>query len=186
MCVCVVDLMPACVQVCGSACGWSGACLCGIGCGTVCMWLIRCMYVCKWLSVCGWFSACMCASGCDTVCIWLIRCMCVCKWLWHCVCGWFSVCMCASGYNIAQIIWPSLIHTSQSIHTIILDTTPCYWQPMLNCPINSNPDFIQSCLIQTHTQIALHWHLMLNCPFNSNPDLVVMLNSFQSNLAHLC
>ena len=73
-------------------------------------------------------------------------------------------------YSVARIIWPSLIQTSQIICTIIADTTHHHWQPMLNCPFNSNPDFTQSCLIQTFTQTTLHWHPMLNCPFNSNPN----------------
>ena len=72
-------------------------------------------------------------------------------------------------HSIARTIWPSLIHTPQIFHTVTPDKTPHHWWPMLNCPFNSNLDFTQSCLIQTHTQIALHWHPMLNCPFNSNP-----------------
>ena len=69
----------------------------------VCVWSIRCMYVCKWVwpCVCGQLGALMCASGCGSVCVvdkvhvcvqmvvagcvWLIRCMYVCKWVWQCV-----------------------------------------------------------------------------------------------------
>ena len=75
-------------------------------------------------------------------------------------------------YSTARVIWPSLIGMSQINRTIILDTTPHHWWPMLNCPFNSHPDFMQSCLIQTLTQTALHSYPMLNCPFNSNPDFV--------------
>ena len=75
-------------------------------------------------------------------------------------------------YSIAQIIWSLLIRMCQIICTIISDTTPHHWWPMLNCPFNSHPNFTQLCLIQTLTQITLHWQPMLNCPFNSNPDFV--------------
>ena len=83
--------------------------------------------------------------------------------------SFFKVCFWVK-YSIAWIIWPSLICTPWIIRTIIPDKTCHHWWPMLNCPFNSNPNFMQSCLIQTHTQITLHWHPMLNCPFNSNPN----------------
>ena len=76
-------------------------------------------------------------------------------------------------YSIARIIWPLLIRTSRIICTI------------LNCPFNSHPDFRQSCLIQTLTQIALHWHPMLNCPFNSNPDFVQSCLILFSPILHI-
>ena len=56
-------------------------------------------------------------------------------------------------YSVAQIIWPSIIHMSRIICTVILDTTLHHWWPMLNWPFNSYPDFMQSYLIQTFTQI---------------------------------
>ena len=64
------------------------------------------------------------------------------------------------------------------IQTVLWDTTPCHWWPMLNCPFNSNSDFTQSCLIQSHAQIDIHWHPMLNCLFLFKPwCYLVSLNS---------
>ena len=99
---------------------------------------------------------------------------------WHFVhfSGFSEVREVMTRYSIARIIWPSLIRTPRIICTVISDTTLPSWQPMLNYPFNSYPDFMQSCLIQTFTQIALHWQPMLNCPFNSNPDFVVLYNFF--------
>ena len=53
---------------------------------------------------------------------------------------------------------------------------------MLNCLFNSNSNWIQSCLIQNHMQIAVHKHSMLNYTFNSNSIFATLLNSFQSNI----
>ena len=54
----------------------------------VCVWLIRCMYMCKWMLQCVQVDV--------AVYMWSIRFMYVYKWAWQYMCGQLGSCMYAS------------------------------------------------------------------------------------------